>query len=1114
MTKPFIIYRSSAGSGKTYTLAKEYVQLALQNPNAYRSILAVTFTNKATREMKDRVLSFLYELSRGANADLSVQLSNSLNISQVEVQKKAKLTLSHMLHGYSWFSIMTIDAFFQKVIRAFARELNLQAGFALELDQNKVLDEVVDQLLSEISQPTHSHLKQWMIRFAEEKVENGKIWDFRRDVKQLATELFKEDYKIRQDEVAIAKNDFQDSRKKYAHTLKSLKAIVAKFENVMQSFGEKGLSHMQKYELDYTDFAYGKNGVAYYFVRMVEGVDLEPKKRATEAADNPEKWSTKKSAKKDQISEAVNSGLMSILQQAIAYYNKEIANYESARQLLKFIYAYGILQDISDKLSRYKQENDLMLISDAALFLRDIIGKDDTPFVYEKIGSSYRHFLIDEFQDTSGLQWANFRPLVENSLDSSYRNLVVGDVKQSIYRWRGGDWQLLLEKIESDIAYWYTQVKQLTTNFRSLPDVIQFNNELFAELPSLIFKEVADQLEQIKDSRQRETLLKRASIIQSAYREASQSVPAEKNSSVRKGYIQIELLDREKNDQNEEPLHWKDQVKNRLPALVEHLQDQGYQLKDIAFLVRNKRDGKEIVDTLIQYQNDGHARAGYRYDLISSESMFLQSSLSVGLLIDLMRLLENPDHCLARASILYKYQKLQGDKDLADDLDSMFAKAANNDELEGPLFFDDLPHEFKTSIPILSKLPLYEMVESLLRIFQLDRSPELAYVQAFQDVILEYSGQQTGDLHTFLRWWDETGKESSVQIADTTDAMRILTIHKAKGLQFKVVMIPFCDWELDHRSTQDHVIWTEAQQPPFNTFGLMPMRYSSKLANTVFYQDYFEEMIRAHIDNLNLLYVAFTRAEECLYAMAAPYSNKKGECKVNTIANALHHLCGVGDKVPMISGRWDEENRVFTSGKPKPTHLSISGSIPPSGLMRYPSFNWRDKISIRPVAKNFFQFNDGGTIQVNKAIVKRDVLASLSCDSELRQAMEKVYFEKGLSRQDCEAIYHELKHSLQHEPLRNWFHPEVSSQCGINLIKAGGQEFTLHRLVTTGEKATLIHFSESQKDKRCWQLLKDAHEVLKSLGFQLNTYLFDTSVMEAILLPSTEAGEFQFELDL
>lgn len=1115
MDKPFIIYRSSAGSGKTYTLALEYLKLALQSPAAFRNILAVTFTNKATREMKGRIVQFLYELVNNKNQMLQEMLETSSELSATGLKgellrKRARQVLSNILHAYSYFSVMTIDSFFQKVIRAFAREMGLQAGFAIELDQERVLDEVIDDLLSELGEPQHKLLQEWLVRFSEEKVESGKAWDFRRDVKQLARELFKEEYKLMQDAEDESAEGGHDNRK-YENVLSQLKAIVKTFENSMQSYGKEGLYMIEQHGLSSTDFAYGKSGVGNYFVRLSEKLDFDPKKRGRDAAEDAEKWTTKSSKKKEQILEVVHLGLQHILMKAITQYDREFILYQSALQLLKFIYAYGILRDIGKKLDDYKRENDLMLISDASVFLREIIGKDETPFIYEKIGSSFQHYLIDEFQDTSGMQWNNFRPLIENSLDSGNRNLVVGDVKQSIYRWRGGDWQLLLEKIQEDIAPWNTATFNLDMNYRSRKNIVEFNNWMFATLPKLIREEISAKLEGLGEA-ERQILESRADIITHAYEDVQQKLPPNRlaNEAIQ-GYVRIEMLEKIQNteEEDEESIHWKDQVRQKLPALVESLQDQGYALRDIAFLVRDKKAGKEVVDTLMEYKAKGLAKAGYSYEVISSESLFLNTSLTVGLLIDLLRILDHQQDAIAKGSAVYKYHKLRNKALSSDELHTIFMSACQpQDEESSSVFFQWLPEAFQTLYPYLNTLPLYELVENLISIFELNEGNELAYLQAFQDAVLEYSGQETGDLYTFLRWWEDKGKETSVRVSEDVDAMRILTIHKSKGLQFKVVIIPFCDWELDHRVGQDNIIWTQTDKPPFDQFGLMPMRYSSRLSSTYFSMDYYQEMVKAYIDNLNLLYVAFTRAEEALYAFAAPAVRNNGSCPVNSVANALYNVFSTSGDNEHISNAWKEEQRIFTLGqKLSNTTLAQEES---AGLQihRYPSERWRDRLTVRPFAKGFFSFNEQGEMIVNHAVIYRDVLANLYHADDLQRVLEKVSFERGISQQDKMTLMEHLQEVLSKAPLEDWFTTSFNAlYLKSSLSTEMGRLYQPDRVMLYEHQAIVIQFYEDANDKESIGILKGAAQVLRQMDYQVQAYLFDTRQMQALPLEAIEAAK-------
>lgn len=1098
MEKPFIIYRSSAGSGKTFTLALAYLKLALSQNGSYRSILAVTFTNKATKEMKSRIIEFLYDLSRGKIGPVRNALLESTGLSDEELTFKAAALLSQILHGYAYFSVMTIDSFFQKVIRAFAREIGLHAGFMLELDQQKVLDEVVDELLQDIGKPEKTALTTWLTRFAEERVEEGKAWDFRNDIKELAIELLKENYKVQEEAYAGFRQPEADMPSIQQH----LREIQTNFEQHLEKKGEEGLQRIAGAGLSVDDFAYKASGVAGYFSNIAERKSLEPGKRVRQALENPEGWTSKSSKMKGQIMAAVEGGLQDSLADAVAFYDEHHRAYYSAQQLQRFIYTYAILKDIEIKLNDYKRENDLMLISDASIFLKNIIGKDDTPFVYEKMGTYYQHFLIDEFQDTSGLQWNNFRPLIENSLDAGHTNLVVGDVKQAIYRWRGGDWQLLLEKIQQDISEWRTQVQNLNKNFRSKKNIIAFNNTLFHVLPALMEEEMLGRLTDISDRKLLEELLNKVRVIRHAYADAYQYLPDHYDTrELWQGFVQIKLFsDDALTDASGEQTDWKDKVREQLPSLVEQLQDQGYALRDIAFLVRNRKEGKLVADTLMNYKSEGKAKSGYEYEVISPEALFLESSLSVGLLIDILRFLDNPHHVLAKGNILYKYHKLNNATVSSDELHQLFKAAAHQEKEEAEnTFYNALPKDFAALHVYLNKLPLYELVENLISVFALNQGQELAYLQAFQDAVLEYTKSEKGDLDAFLAWWDDKGRQTSIQISEQVDAMRILTIHKAKGLQFKVVVLPYCDWSLDHNAFQQNIIWTYTEEQPFSEMGLMPMKYSKALINTVFSRDYYDEMLKAHLDNLNLLYVATTRAEECLYAFAQPKLNKQG-ASMNSIANALYLglTHNASDMQPQVDQEflslpkyWHEDSGTFTLGY-EPWQEKISSTESQRVFLKhYPVERWRNRLMVRPVSRKFFvQDAEGKSMQMNISVLIKDVLGSMMKADELAGALQKVYFMRGLNAEQKHELQLAVRQALDVPELNIWFTHAYDKIVLQQPVYSGRQHFAVpERLMISGKKAVAVYFDVGGESHEK-EVNRSVH-ILKSAGYQAEGYIFN-----------------------
>ncbi|HEY9489868.1 MAG TPA: UvrD-helicase domain-containing protein, partial [Chryseosolibacter sp.] len=479
MTKIFSVYRSSAGSGKTRTLAKAYLRLALQyRADYFKHILAVTFTNKASQEMKDRILQYLDDFAQGRKVELAEELQKELSMDAQTFRQHSQETQSTLLHQYDNFSISTIDAFFQKVIRSFTREAGLVGDYRLEVDQDAVLEEVIDNLIDELGE--NKELTDWVVDFAKENLENERSWDVRYSLIDFAKEIFREEFKDLEDEVnstTSQKNFFKDLRRR-------LRELKSSFITEISKPAREAVEIIRAKGWDAGDFSYGKNsGLLSFMSQFVRGKNLSGYKAPSDRVRNyfadAANWPNKKSSHAREILHTATDELVPRLLAIIEVFDKKYRPAFSAEVALKNMYVFGLIADISRKLKEYKDENNLMLLADAPKFLNGVIRDSDTPFIYEKVGSFYRNYLIDEFQDTSGLQWQNFQPLIANSLDQGYPSLVVGDVKQAIYRWRGGDLSLLQDKIVKLIGKERVDVQELDNNFRSAGEIVDFNNAIF-----------------------------------------------------------------------------------------------------------------------------------------------------------------------------------------------------------------------------------------------------------------------------------------------------------------------------------------------------------------------------------------------------------------------------------------------------------------------------------------------------------------------------------------------------------------------------------------------------------------------------------------------------------
>ena len=1090
--KNFKIYRSSAGSGKTYTLTKEFLKLALKSPGYYRSILAVTFTNRATQEMKSRILQQLHGLSQGEPNEMLPELLEATGLEAPKLKTRAGEVLTRILHGYSQFSVSTIDSFFQKVIRAFTREIGLQAGFTLELDQQRVLDEVIDLVFDDIGKD--KQLTEWLVRFAEEKVEQGKNWDFRKDIKQLAREVFQEHYKSFEKDIAAAA-----SRKDFIpQLLNKLKEIVRSYEEEMKACGEKALRLLEAHSLEVTDFSRGKTGVMGYLERITIKEDYDPKVMARKALGNPENWHTKTSKKKEQIISAVTGGLNDCLEKAIYNFDHGSQRYESAKQVMRFIYTFGILANITQKLQQYRDDNDLMLISDAAVFLREIVGDNDAPFVYEKIGNTFNHFLIDEFQDTSGFQWENFKPLVINSLAEGNMSLVVGDVKQSIYRWRGGDWQLLLEKIVEDVGAEQTQELNLNQNWRSRKNIIDFNNGLFAGSPSILETLSQSDLKDIAVPQLQEFLKKEASKIATAYKDVYQEYPHKDKKADIEGYINISFLpakesedDVEQDDSGNpvEILGWKDSVLKKIPELVMSFQDQGYAPSEIAFLVRNKKDGKLIADRLLAYKSLPEANPNYSYEVISSESLMVGAAVSVNMLLNTLRYFDNPEDVVARVNMVYDYQVYVLKRtDIS--LNSLYMDVAS-----GRDFYEWMPEGFEAVEQQLTSFPLYEIVESLIRMFNLHTlKGEYAYIQAFQDLVLNYGKKEQVDIASFMKWWEEVGANNAVQVSDATDAMKILTIHKSKGLQFKVVIVPFCDWDIDHSPTLQHTLWCCADDPPFNEIPYLPLNYSGRLKNTIYYQNYYEELVKAYMDALNLLYVAFTRAEDCLMGFGPiPNIKKDGTFSIKKISDLLYkYFCEnfspeSGESLDLFQQKvWDPEMHQFEIGSRhqlKKRKVSRADNI--IGLHQYLSTSWRNKLSIKPRARNFYLEKETPAVaKINYGLLLHEILAQVEYQEDLSGVLQKFVFEGLISEYERKVLEEKLEQVFGNATIGAWFSGKWEVKTEVPILPSSGRINRLDRVMIKDNEAIVVDFKSGNVESKHKKQVINYISLLDQMGYR------------------------------
>lgn len=1052
------VYRASAGAGKTHKLTGEYLTLLFTGPGAYRRILAVTFTNKATDEMKTRIITELYHLASGRKSDYVELLQSEYALTETQVRGLAKKILIEILHDYSAFNISTIDRFFQQTMRAFTREIGLQGGYGIEMDQELVLTASIDSLLAGLEKPESKELLGWLLRFAEDKIENGGEWNLRKDIMSLSREVFKESYKAFSEEVG---KDIAD-KKALEDYKNELYGIIRSVEGEAKKLGERGMAILDKYALQPSDFKGGSRSPLGFLQKLVQGEMKPPSATFIGLADQLEACFTKTTplGTRQIIGCAFEDGLNECIKAIIALF-ADLTAYNTAREIVRYYYTLGILTDVSRQIAAYREEKNVMLIADTTELLNKVIDGSEAPFIYEKTGTQVDHYMIDEFQDTSGMQWHNFRPLIQESLAHNRKNLIVGDVKQSIYRFRNSDWKLLDEQVRLDFSEKEIHEETLKDNWRSCRCIVEFNNAFFTTVPALLQSLYNEAL--VSSSLKEEQRVAYFTKIMSAYTKSFQQVPPP--FAKKEGHVKIEFL------AGEQEKDWKEEAMARLPELLEQLQDNGYALKDIAILVRTNQEGALVADTLLTYKEE-HLGSRYGYDIISDEALFVSGSPAVRFLISFLRYLKNPEDQTNKQIALYSYRVLMGG-------------------LAEALAF---PVEIEVALQTLSRQSLYEITEGLFRLFSAYFADnEQVFVQAFLDMVSEYAQKESADLNRFLKWWDESGYKKTIATPDAQNAIRILTVHKSKGLGFKVVVIPFGDWEIDHKPTKPVILWCHPHEKPFNRLHLVPVRYGQGLGNTIFAEDYFKERLHAFIDNLNTLYVAFTRAKEELIAFAPrpkKINVKSGEVeKITSIADLLWEGVHMsledtheGELLIALSGYFDPEAGLFELGSWwHPVSVVDENKVKEISMARLHSISPDDRLQLRLHGKGFFFDN-----AVRKhGTLMHEVLSYIRTEVDIPLAVDN-YLQAGIiNREEATLLISRLKDLLNRQEVISWYDGSARILNEVDILFGNGESKRPDRVMITGEQVVVVDYKFGEcQDKRHQNQVKNYLKLIRQMGYK------------------------------
>ena len=1041
------IYSASAGSGKTHQLAGIYLEKLFRSRLSYRKILAVTFTHKATAEMKSRILEELNKLAAGDNSKYLDDLIKSSGKPVETIRKEAKEILYSILHDYSRFSVSTIDSFYQKIVRAFARDIGLHSGFDIEIDHTDILTTAVDRMIS--SAATDTAIKSWLLMFARANIEEGKTWDLRKSITGLAGELFNEKFKLLSQE---EKQKLQDKALLKSY-IKEMRSITSSFTRDLKEHCQKCFEILDLYNLS-DDMFYQKGKGVPGFIRSIAGGQIKPPNLYVRAAlADPPHWSSGPTAA--PLAEAIGAGLEALLREFVNYYDENIVFYKTANIILSNIYILGILSDVLSQVHLITRDENIFLLSDAGELIYMITEKDQTPFIYEKVGNTFENFMIDEFQDTSIIQWKNFRQLIDNSMAQGFENLVVGDIKQSIYRWRNSDWRTLRDlKKEVDNIRFIS--KPLHTNYRSCSNIIRFNNALFSIIPDQIDKELSED--------------KPVTSFRELFSEAVQIDPDKKEN----GYVRIRFVE------NTDESSWQEEVLKNLPSVIESIQDKGYRASDIGILVRDNKEGALILKEIIDYSVSCPAekREKYNYNIVSGESLLLGNSPAVNFILAVLRVLDNPEDMIGRALMLRYYLLSAGKKDVG------------NIPLMGDGLIDYsagfFPEGYKEFIDSIRYLTLWDISEKTIGFFGLgDYSFNVAFLNSFQDVILNYASARNPGISSFLEWWGSEGIKKSISVPEQQDSMKVLTIHKSKGLEFGIVILPFLSWNLDHKVFHTNILWAVPGSPPFNKLGIVPVRYKSELAETIFRDQYFEEKYSAYLDNINLLYVAFTRAVNAIIGFAPDQPRAE-----NRIAAVVRDAITFNGNHPdgsetFLHDYYDPLSGIFEFGiLPQVKYeKEIPGGLK---INNYPVNDNAGTLKLKLHWEDYFNGDKSGARKrINYGKIMHGIFSEIVTSDDVQTAVMKKFIEGGINESERVLVTKKINILIKQPVISNWFDKGNLVLNEASVLMPDSTTRRPDRVIIKDGRATIIDFKFGEESPGYLNQIRQYRKILTGMGYDV-----------------------------
>ncbi|MDD2636440.1 MAG: UvrD-helicase domain-containing protein [Bacteroidales bacterium] len=1046
-----LVYSASAGSGKTHNIAGQYLMLLFSKSQAHKNILAVTFTNKACEEMKTRIVEEMHNITKNNSENRINEIHDFTDLPKNIILKQSKRIFKEILHDYSHFSVLTIDSFFQKIIRNFTRETGIQYNYEIELDKEIIISKAVDDLMSQSE--SDKELKNNIIALVQQNIDNSTKWDFRYNLKSFLKMILESDYRSYEKEY----NDFFADKNNLFNFFNELNELEDEFIYGIKNLCSKLEQTLKNNGLEVANFS---GGNARSIIRRMLATEQKVKEAPLKTnehfnhIDNIDKWLKQADIGKEPLTSTTNV-LMQITQNLLDFYIEHHNIYYTSRIIKKQLPYTALINKSLQTVHKNLYESGKFLISEVPVFLSEIATQNSSSFIYEKTGSFYENYLIDEFQDTSRIQWDSFKPLLSESLSVDEKgrlNILVGDLKQSIYSWRGGDWQLLAIDVEKEFPYSYKKIP-LLDNWRSGKTIVHFNNEFFNTAAKILKNTVNTDTPEKFHSNTGNLI---TDII---YSEIKQNTQKDFESAV-----QIDIF-------NESEDTKSDIIKNMI-LQIEDLQLKNYNPEDMMILVRRKTDGTRIAEEIIKHSQSEHAKPGVSYDVISSEALLISANKAVKLIISCLQYLSSQTNELAFNEAAYSYyvqQKLKNQEII------VFNKQTFGEYLETNLKPIKQTYHYKL---------LHETCDSLIKILELNKSQEnIPFLNSFRDLLHDFSQNNHAEVDNFLEYWEEKGKTQNLRIPEKQNAINIITIHKAKGLDANFVFIPFTDWGL---FKYNNTIWVKSEIAPFKVLPAWPANFDTKLANSIFEKDFYDYKFKQIVESFNMLYVAFTRARIGLFMSAPQKSCLKNTSIANILKNGIDELAK--NNIIEFEITSNEELTTYKCGNIPDT---IKTESEQDYIKSYDVFIPDKQIKIKPFYEkdNHESKTDSNIIE---GIKMHKIYENINLANDLNKALLKLSSTGIISTNDIEYYKSKISKTLKHNFIKPWFDGTYKVYNEAEILSSEGKIRRPDRIMEKDDELIIVDYKFGDIEKQQYiKQTKNYALLLDELGYKnIKTYIW------------------------